>query len=1024
MKKRALGILVKLGFTVLLFVLLFRPQTFGLSEDTFGGVTPMKMWEELRGADFRVLVPWLLFAVAVRLAGMTAGMLRWRLLLKGQGLTIPFGYLVQSWFVGRFFGIFLPSTIGLDGYRLYDSSLYTGEPVKCATVIAVEKLIGFVALTFLVFLTFPLGFRLLNINIVIFAGILAILAAFVAVAFLLLLNPRVIQILVAVIPTPAKIANTLNKLGLAATAYSGNRILLLKATFLGLLVHLGTCFMFFGTMMAIRAENTSLWDILFASPVMIYGTVLGPSIGGEGIREIVFVSLLSGTTGAAAAALFAHLGWWVGDVVPFLIGMPILILRSRKPKDDMGAELARVRSKAADAQVLVHLTPEEIAGYRRNILNCLLAGALAGLIGGAAIGLSEAGWVIGHHAGYTEWSAFWWGPLVYGALFLCLGFAIAAGLTFLYLLAGRFLPEKVNFALTLGSILALAFLGIGRFIYRRDILDERALTRMENINVLLIALGLFVAAALLTLLITWPFRLKRGVVVGAGGGVFVALFIVGVVLSMAVPPRTGSEFAPAQKAAGPNVIIMVADALRADYLPAYTPTVPIQTPALAKLRKDAVLFTACFSQASWTKPSFATIFSGRYPESHTATSKNAGLPEEVTTFAEVFSENGYYAKGFANNPNITAALNFGQGFTDYVDLKPDLYFFAKPSASRLTGYDGLRKVWNLIAKRLGGKMNVKRFYQPAEIVTDEALAWLDGPERPEDAPFILFLHYMDPHDPFMNHDNPGEGYARAQMADPDPDEFLEKMRHAYYTEIEHMDTHIGGFLDGLRDRGLYDDSVIIFTADHGEEFFDHEGWWHGQTLYDEVIQVPLMLKLPGGAMAGHVNANFARHIDLGPTMMALAGLSKPADMPGMALVENGAFKNGLTGHVYAENDFEGIVLQAVRSTSEKLILANEGNWRKLDPVEYYDLRTDPEETANIQAEAPDRVRDLGLLIEGMVAFIQEGAAEPAIMDAISPDLADQLDALGYGGHDVKTPPGSDTGEADKTENSAGAVNAP
>ena len=168
--------------------------------------------------------------------------------------------------------------------------MYTGETVKCATVIAVEKLIGFVALTFLLFLTFPLGFRLLNINLVIFSGIILALAGFVTVAFLLLLNPRVIQILVAVVPTPAKISNTLNKLGLAATAYSGNRMLLLRATFLGLVVHLGTCFMYFGTMMAIRAENTSLWDILFASPVMIYGTVLGPSIG-AGHPEIVFVSL-------------------------------------------------------------------------------------------------------------------------------------------------------------------------------------------------------------------------------------------------------------------------------------------------------------------------------------------------------------------------------------------------------------------------------------------------------------------------------------------------------------------------------------------------------------------------------------------------------------------------------------------------------------------------------------------------------------------------------------------------------------
>ena len=1003
MKKKVLSVVIKLGFTVLLFVLLFRPQTFGLDENVFGGVTPMKMWEELRGAHWSTLVPWLLFALVVKLAGMLAGVLRWRLLLKGQGLTIPFSYLVQSWFVGRAIGIFLPGTIGLDGYRLYDSSLYTGEPVKCATVVAVEKLIGFVALTFLLFLTFPLGFRLLNINIVIFSGIVFVLAGFVAVAFLLLLNPRVIQILVAVIPTPAKVAAILNKLGLAATAYSGNRTLLLKATFLGLLVHLGTCFMYFGTMMAIRAENTSLWDILFASPVMIYGTVLGPSIGGEGIREIVFVTLLSGTAGAAAAALFSHLGWWVGEFVPFVIGTVVYILRSRKPKDEMAQELARMRSKAAEAeaQVLVHLTPEEVAMYRGKIVNSLLAGALGGLIGGAVIGLAEAGWVFRHHTGYTEWSAYWWGPLVYGVVFLWVGLGIAAGLTFLYLLLKRFASAKYDFAVSLGLVLALAFLAIGRFCYRRDVLGERAVTMGENLNILLIAAGIFMAVFLVALLVMWPFRFKRGMVIGAGVGFYAVLVIVGLVLSTGAPGRTAPAFAPAEKATGPNIILMVADALRADYLPTYSEPTPIETPALEKFAEDSVLFTECFSHASWTKPSFATIFSGRYPESHTATSKISELPDEITTFAEVFSEHGYYAKGFSNNPNITGAFNFGQGFTDYIDLRPDLYFFAQASASKLTGYEGLRKIWNMVAKRVGGKMNVTRFYQPAEVVTREALAWIDGPERPADAPFVLFMHYMDTHDPFMNHDNPGEGYARVQMEDPDPEKYLERMRHAYYTEIEHLDAHIGAFLEALRERGLYEDSVIIFTADHGEEFYDHEGWWHGQTLYDEVIHVPLMLHLPGGAMAGQVNANFARHIDLAPTMLSLAGLSKAEEMPGMPLVNAGAFKNDFTGQVYAENDLEGIVLQALRTRKEKLILANEDNPRGLAPVEYYDIIADPGETANLHEETPARVSELTSLLEGVRASIQEGAAEATDADGISQDLVDQLDALGYGG-DTKT----------------------
>ncbi|MFO7976759.1 MAG: hypothetical protein R6V12_19265, partial [Candidatus Hydrogenedentota bacterium] len=140
-----------------------------------------------------------------------------------------------------------------------------------------------------------------------------------------------------------------------------------------------------------------------------------------------------------------------------------------------------------------------------------------------------------------------------------------------------------------------------------------------------------------------------------------------------------------------------------------------------------------------------------------------------------------------------------------------------------------------------------------------------------------------------------------------------------------------------------------------------------------------------------------------PTMLSLAGLQKPEEMPGMALVAEGVFKNDFTGQVYAENDLEGIVLQALRTRTEKLILANEGNPRGLEPIEYYDVADDPAEADNLYKERPGRVRELTSLLEEMVAFIQEGAAEPAAAGEISPDVADQLDALGYGGDTKEAP---------------------
>jgi hypothetical protein len=222
----------------------------------------MALLNEIRSLNPLHAIPWILFALFIRLGGIMCGVIRWKILLNGQKLYMPFGYMTQSWFIGRTIGIFLPSTIGLDGYRLYDSVLYTRDVVRPTTVIFIEKIIGFISLTTLVFLTFPLGFRLLKFNTLILLIILFILGMAVLFFLSLLLQPYIIQLILYSIPTPNKVKKILNQLGDAATAYAGHRKYLLLAIILGICVHLSACLMYFGTMMALRSENTSIWDIL------------------------------------------------------------------------------------------------------------------------------------------------------------------------------------------------------------------------------------------------------------------------------------------------------------------------------------------------------------------------------------------------------------------------------------------------------------------------------------------------------------------------------------------------------------------------------------------------------------------------------------------------------------------------------------------------------------------------------------------------------------------------------------------
>ena len=1004
MRKRIISTAVKLAVTVGLFVLLFRPQTYRLSADTFGGVTPLKLWRELTGVEFSNVLVFLLFATLIRLTGLFAGILRWRLLLRGQDLKMPFWYMTQSWFVGRFIGIFLPGTTGLDGYRLYDSMRYTGEAIKSATVIAVEKLIGFVSLTFLVFLTFPLGFRLLNINLPVLLAILLVLGLFVLVSFLLLLVPRAVQVLIAVIPAPAGIRGKIDKLGGAITAYSGRRGLLLAAVACGLWVHLSTCFMFFGTMMAIRAQDTSLIDILFASPIMIYGTVIGPSVGGEGIREIIFAKLLGATSGVV---LFAHLGWWVGDVVPFLIGAPIFFLRSRPRKEEIKAQLAAARQETAKAEsAAMKIAPEAVTDYRRKLLGYALGGIGGGLIAGAAVAVGEASWIASNLGGFTEFSAYWWGPLAYGSVFAGFGLAIAAALAFISLLFDKFVSSATVLGIALGgSVAASMVIAVWRF--KRDVLASHPLTMRHLIGFGAVFAGAAIAAALVAALAGKGVKKAvRGHAASVAPVLFLLVVAGGAAYDRVAPqPAAPNNVAAAAKATGPNLILVAIDALRADYLKLYSPQAVADTPQLEQFAKDAVFFDSAFAQASWTKPSFATMFSGRYPQSHTATGKVSMLPDDIVTFPELLSDGGYYTKGFSNNPNICGAFNFGQGFADYTDLKPSLYFGARESAARLSIYQILRIVRQAVMSRVSGKMRVTEFYQPADVVTREALDWLDSDRKPADRPFFLFVHYMDPHDPFMDHNKPGVGYARSVLQPPtptgveskklDPDKYRQPMIDAYNTEIEFLDIHLGEFFAGLRSRGLYDNSVIVFVSDHGEEFYDHEGWWHGQTLFDELVRIPLMVKLPGNAGAGQHNAGFARHVDLAPTLLSLAGVQPDAEMTGKPLLgADGSFLNGDVAYVYAEIDFENNVLQAVRTRTEKVIHANPDNPRGHKAREFYDLAADPGEKNNLAESGGARVEGVETLLSGMIAFIKTGAAEPAVT-SVSSEQKQQLDSLGY-----------------------------
>jgi arylsulfatase A-like enzyme len=180
------------------------------------------------------------------------------------------------------------------------------------------------------------------------------------------------------------------------------------------------------------------------------------------------------------------------------------------------------------------------------------------------------------------------------------------------------------------------------------------------------------------------------------------------------------------------------------------------------------------------------------------------------------------------------------------------------------------------------------------------------------------------------------------------------MYRLYQENVGYLDEHLAGLWQRLSEMSAWDNTLIAFTADHGEEFLEHNGWWHGTTLYEEQVHVPLLVKLPRRDRAGTRVSTPVRTLDIAPTLMVGAGLKPPAVFEGVDIVA--APENAKP--LFAEEDHEGNVLASLRVGDWKLITANPSNPRGLAPIELYDLAADPGEKQNRAAADSSRVAEL------------------------------------------------------------------
>ena len=334
-----------------------------------------------------------------------------------------------------------------------------------------------------------------------------------------------------------------------------------------------------------------------------------------------------------------------------------------------------------------------------------------------------------------------------------------------------------------------------------------------------------------------------------------------VVLLVALVPVAALAVA-ALKAARrpPDVIVVVADTLRADRVGPGTRG--DLTPFLDSLAARGVRFTRAYAASSWTLPSVASLFTSRYPSQHGVNAFDARLRDDEVTVNERLRDRRYAQAGFVANFRLDAAHGFGQGFD----------------------------AWFPFVGAEGEPLDKPR----APMVAARALAFLDEVMLPRGwrrlvprPPFFLYFHLMEPHAPYLP---PPDAVARvgvpvaAEQAralntrllahDWDalgPAEVGELVA-LYDGEVAALDAALRTLFTGLARRGLLDRAVVVVTADHGEEFREHGQLGHGQSLYEELLHVPLVVLAPGAAAGRDVDAPISL-VDLAPTLLDLAGVA-------------------------------------------------------------------------------------------------------------------------------------------------------
>jgi arylsulfatase A-like enzyme len=401
----------------------------------------------------------------------------------------------------------------------------------------------------------------------------------------------------------------------------------------------------------------------------------------------------------------------------------------------------------------------------------------------------------------------------------------------------------------------------------------------------------------------------------------------------------------------PNVVIVLLDAVRADHLPLYG--YPRDTaPFLTSLAERSVVFDRAYSSSGWTSPATASLFTSLHPFQHGVIwnirrmreneFRFSRLPEEPQTIAEALREAGYATFAVSDNQSASGLGGFDAGFDR----------FESTSDASATAVNRKVKEWR---------------------------ADLQG-----DRPYFLYLHYMDAHEPYLPQGKAFDEFMKDGRPNPRRD-FVA----AYDSEIRLLDSKVQGLFETL---GWSENTILIVTSDHGEGFHDHGLVGHANSLYDELMRVPLLVHQGGGAVTPGRIAVPVGHVDVLPTVRELAGLPPDPRNVGWSLaplLRTGRWDRGDRPLLAHQLEFdEKHEVRAVVFGRHKLVERRPGR------AQLFDVVADPGETRDLAAQEPEIVARLREAYDraeaGATRYGQAGRESQ-----LSPEAIEKLRALGY-----------------------------